>query len=115
MFQRLLDKYPETREQILREARNGIPSILRGRIWAALLGVPKDTQAIYNSIDKDSPAPIDRQIDLDIPRCHQYHPLLATEEGHAKMRRILKCWVAANAGKLVIGLSSYSFCDFILG
>lgn len=40
----------------------------------------------------------DHQIDLDIPRCHQYHPLLSSEEGHKKMRRILKAWVEYNPG-----------------
>jgi len=58
-------------------------------------------KSIYDSIDKETETPIDRQIDLDIPRCHQYHPLLASPEGHAKMRRILKCWATYNSRKLV--------------
>jgi hypothetical protein len=36
------------------------------------------------------------QIDVDIPRCHQYHVLMASPEGHRKLRRLLKAWVAAN-------------------
>ena len=31
--------YPYTRERIVREARIDIPPLLRGKIWAALLGV----------------------------------------------------------------------------
>ena len=36
------------------------------------------------------------QIDVDIPRCHQYHPLMASPEGHHKLRSLLKAWVAVN-------------------
>lgn len=32
----------------------------------------------------------------DVPRCHQYNPLLASSTGHAKLRRLLKAWVADN-------------------
>ena len=36
------------------------------------------------------------QIEVDIPRCHQYVDLLASPEGHAKFKRILKAWVNQN-------------------
>ena len=38
----------------------------------------------------------DRQIAVDIPRCHQYDLLLASSEGHQKFMRILKAWVVAH-------------------
>ena len=47
----------------------------------------------YNNIDKDSWTSTDRQIDVDIPRCHQYDPLLSSHLGHLKFKRILKSWV----------------------
>lgn len=33
------------------------------------------------------------QIEVDIPRCHQYNPLMASSEAHAKLKRILKAWI----------------------
>tara|TARA_R110002050_G_scaffold208039_1_gene344062 strand:+ start:630 stop:1376 length:747 start_codon:yes stop_codon:yes gene_type:complete len=39
---------------------------------------------------------MDHQIDVDVVRCHQYNELLQSPEGHRKLKRVLKCWVAAN-------------------
>lgn len=53
-----------------------------------------DYASEYNSIDVMRIGPSDKQISLDIPRCHQYHPLLASPVGHKKFKKILKAWVA---------------------
>jgi TBC domain-containing protein kinase-like protein len=45
--------------------------LYRAYIWAALLGIEHDVVARYNAIDKESWTPTDRQIEVDIPRCHQ--------------------------------------------
>lgn len=37
------------------------------------------------------------QIEVDIPRCHQYNELLSSGEGHKKLKRILKAWVQKNS------------------
>ena len=58
-------------------------------------------QRSYDALDKEGEGPADRQIDLDIPRCHQYHALLASPEGHRKLRRLLKAWVFAQKGHQV--------------
>ena len=61
----------------------------------ALLGIRgKDYVSEYEAIDILRVGPSDKQILLDIPRCHQYHPLLASPSGHQKFKRILKAWVA---------------------
>jgi TBC domain-containing protein kinase-like protein len=87
---------------ILDEARIDIPPLLRGQVWSALLGVSnQNCQQIFDVIDKDSETATDKQLDLDIPRCHQYQPLMSSKDGKTKLRRILKCWVEANKGKLV--------------
>jgi serine/threonine protein kinase/rhodanese-related sulfurtransferase len=98
MFRHLLEFYPETRSQIIREARKDVPPMLRAEIWAAILNVPSATicAKTYAEIDKDSEGPADRQIDLDVPRCHQYHELLSSPEGHYKLKRVLKAWVRYN-------------------
>ena len=36
------------------------------------------------------------QIEVDIPRCHQYDELLSSCEGHQKFKRVLKAWVVSH-------------------
>uniref|UniRef100_A0A8C6MK44 TBC domain-containing protein kinase-like protein n=1 Tax=Moschus moschiferus TaxID=68415 RepID=A0A8C6MK44_MOSMO len=96
LFDRLLKAYPYKKNQIWKEARIDIPPLMRGLTWAALLGVEGAIHAKYDAIDKDTPIPTDRQIEVDIPRCHQYDELLSSPEGHAKFRRVLKAWVVSH-------------------
>ncbi|XP_028932290.1 TBC domain-containing protein kinase-like protein [Ornithorhynchus anatinus] len=96
LFDRLLKAYPYKKNQIWKEARVDIPPLMRGLTWAALLGVEGAIEAKYDAIDKDTPIPTDRQIEVDIPRCHQYDELLSSPEGHAKFRRVLKAWVVSH-------------------
>ena len=37
----------------------------------SILGINKDVRSIYESIDKETWTTTDRQIEVDIPRCHQ--------------------------------------------
>ncbi|XP_030420372.1 TBC domain-containing protein kinase-like protein isoform X2 [Gopherus evgoodei] len=96
LFDRLLKAYPYKKNQVWKEARVDIPPLMRGLTWAALLGVEGAIQTKYDAIDKDTPIPTDRQIEVDIPRCHQYDELLSSPEGHAKFRRVLKAWVVSH-------------------
>ncbi|XP_071396313.1 TBC domain-containing protein kinase-like protein [Centroberyx affinis] len=96
LFDRLLKAYPYKKNLVWKEARVDIPPLIRGLAWAALLGVEGDIQAKYDSIDKDTPIPTDRQIEVDIPRCHQYDELLSSPQGHIKFRRVLKAWVVSH-------------------
>ncbi|XP_070553007.1 TBC domain-containing protein kinase-like protein [Ptychodera flava] len=98
LYERLVKGYPYNRERIWKEARVDTPPLVRDLVWAALLGVEGDIQGRYDSIDKESPIPTDRQIEVDIPRCHQYDELLSSPEAHAKFKRILKAWVMSNPG-----------------
>lgn len=41
-----------------------IPPLLRGEVWAALLGVVGDIEDQYERIDKETPTPTDRQVVL---------------------------------------------------
>ncbi|KAM3968342.1 TBC domain-containing protein kinase-like protein [Aphomia sociella] len=95
-FQRLLHGYPFTAPYIRAEAEIDIPPLVRGDVWAALLGVVGDIQDQYERIDKETPTPTDRQIDVDIPRCHQYCWLLSGAAGHRALKRILKAWLLTN-------------------
>jgi len=96
LFDRLLEGYPFTRDRILKEARIDIPPPLRAKVWAALLNVQGDIHDLYSRIDKESITPTDRQIEVDIPRCHQYNQLLSSPTAHAKFKRVLKAWVVTH-------------------
>ncbi|XP_053713889.1 TBC domain-containing protein kinase-like protein [Synchiropus splendidus] len=96
LFDRLLKAYPYKKNLMWKEARVDVPPLVRGLVWAGLLGIEGDIQAKYDSIDKDTPIPTDRQIEVDIPRCHQYDELLSSPQGHIKFRRVLKAWVVSH-------------------
>ncbi|XP_063979758.1 TBC domain-containing protein kinase-like protein isoform X2 [Diachasmimorpha longicaudata] len=96
LFDRLLKIYPITRIAIIREAHKDIPPPVRGAVWAALLGINGDIEKRYNAIDKETPTRTDRQIEVDIPRCHQYSELLSSGAGHERLQRLLKAWVRDN-------------------
>ncbi|XP_043787150.1 TBC domain-containing protein kinase-like protein isoform X2 [Apis laboriosa] len=96
LYDRLLQVYPITREVIIKEAHKDIPPPVRGAVWAALLGITGDIQKRYDMIDKETPTHTDRQIEVDIPRCHQYSELLSSGAGHERLQRLLKAWVRNN-------------------
>ncbi|KAJ3322274.1 hypothetical protein HDV06_003167 [Boothiomyces sp. JEL0866] len=106
LFKSLLKKYPQTLASIKQEAVKDIPILLRGQIWAALLEVAGDPNLEYEQYISPTEDPSDKQLDLDIPRCHQYHELLATPIGHQKLKRILKAWILSEKGKQALAFTS---------
>ncbi|BES89849.1 TBC [Nesidiocoris tenuis] len=96
IFKHLLKDAERHRASILVEASRDIPPLLRAKIWALILSVKGNYQDEYDAIDKESPAVTDRQIEVDIPRCHQYNELLSSNAGHLKFKRILKAWVKSH-------------------
>lgn len=93
MFKSIISMLPLSLDKLLKEARQDIPPFLRAEIWSYILKVDDDYLLQYNCIDKETPMPTDRQIEVDIPRCHQYNELLSSSSGHEKFRHILKAWV----------------------
>lgn len=94
LLKTLLQGYPYTQDLLKSFASKDIPPPFRGHVWACLLGVVEN--GLYEQLDKCSPTHTDRQIEVDIPRCHQYNELLSSQEGHAKLKRLLKAWVTAH-------------------
>lgn len=111
-FKSLLAAYPETAESICLEAIADIPPLQRGSLWACILGVTGDPETLYKPFNSGEVADTDRQLDLDIPRCHQYHDLLSTPQGQAKLKRVLKAWIKSEEGRQVYwqGLDSLAAC-----
>ena len=75
LFSRYLVGYPFKKNELFRECRIDIPPLYRSLAWAVLLDVRCDIGQVYSKINKELITPTDRQIDVDIPRCHQYGKL----------------------------------------
>eukprot|EP00056_Hartaetosiga_gracilis_P011706 m.178631 g.178631 ORF g.178631 m.178631 type:complete len:951 (+) comp13559_c1_seq15:40-2892(+) len=95
-FERLLIGAPFTTKHIQQEALTDIPPHVRGGVWRVLLGVTEECYNSYTYIDKDKETTTDRQLDVDIPRCHQYYPLLSSPAGHVHLKRVLKAWIVSH-------------------
>ncbi|XP_062592920.1 TBC domain-containing protein kinase-like protein, partial [Saccostrea cucullata] len=96
LYERLIKGYPYKKNHIFKESRVDIPPLVRAHVWAALLEVEGDIYSRYDAIDKETPTTTDRQIEVDIPRCHQYHELLSSPTAHSKFKRVLKAWVVSH-------------------
>lgn len=89
------------------EASKDISPVYRGQIWAALLDVyAEDALNEFGFVDCITEQASDRQLLVDIPRCHQvcyyiiqcrrsfkYDELMATPAAHYKLKQILKSWL----------------------
>lgn len=62
LFSELLRQYPASRREILHHAKVDIPPLLRGKIWAAVLGVRGDLDHAYDKINKCIDMGADRQV-----------------------------------------------------
>lgn len=101
LFKRLVNEQPFTKERLKEEAKIDIPPFFRAQIWASLLQVKHKELYLYRRIIKETNINTDRQISVDIPRCHQYNELLSSPSGHLKLKRILKAWLKHNEDKYV--------------
>lgn len=91
--------------------RFGMPPTLRFDIWMALLSSasscsssdtssPSAAASTVHQCDDyndrnatEKPTTNDRQIAVDIPRCHQYVERLASLDGHVRIRQAVKEWL----------------------
>lgn len=69
-----------------------VPGTLRGELWAVLLEVPsaRKREALFATVNTTLRTVFDRQIAMDLPRCHPYHVALSTEEGRGRLCTVLK-------------------------
>ena len=102
LFHRLLRAYPVTKKLLVKEALIDIPPHYRNHTWAALLHInctqsyTSKTDRMLESIDFSVSLPSDKQIEVDIPRCHQYHTLLSSPTAHDVLRTVIRAWVISN-------------------
>lgn len=62
LFSELLRQYPASRKEIIHHAKVDIPPLLRGKVWAAVLGVRGDLNHAYDQINKCVDMGADRQV-----------------------------------------------------
>lgn len=96
-IKRLLNKYPTRTQKLVEACRDEIPSILRPDVWKVLLGINRHSGQLYsfNKYNTLGSSTI-RQVAVDIPRCHQYHPFLSSSMGRNMLESLLKLWLQNN-------------------
>ncbi|GMT34963.1 hypothetical protein PFISCL1PPCAC_26260, partial [Pristionchus fissidentatus] len=73
-----------------------VPPLRRAAVWRALLDVsPLDCEP-FDEQDTVSAHSSDRQLEVDIPRCHQYEEVMTSPSAHYKLKRLLKAWLGAH-------------------
>lgn len=86
LFRNLLAAWPSNSELLKTESCHDIPPVYRGAVWAAILGVlpfkngddfDDHLHQSFYSLDTLSEHSSDRQLQVDIPRCHQYDELVS--------------------------------------
>uniref|UniRef100_A0AAF5DJ37 Rab-GAP TBC domain-containing protein n=1 Tax=Strongyloides stercoralis TaxID=6248 RepID=A0AAF5DJ37_STRER len=92
----LLLTYPFTIEILKTECKKDIPPVYRGQLWAALLDVHDDIKIDFDQLDTFPEQPSDRQLMVDIPRCHQYEELMTSPAANNQLKKLLKAWLLAN-------------------
>ncbi|KAH7698364.1 other/TBCK protein kinase [Aphelenchoides avenae] len=102
ILSKLLLAYPYKSELLREECQKDIPPTYRGEIWAALLDVTERTaQEEFLRLDITTEQASDRQLQVDIPRCHQYDELMTSPAAHYKLKHLLKAWLASEADHYV--------------
>lgn len=96
LFKALIEGIPHVRDKLMAAAQVDVNPYYRAQTWGSILEVKWSDLILYEMIDKVTPTSTDRQISVDIPRCHQYNDLLASPMGHLKLTRILKAWLKHN-------------------
>ncbi|KAM3725988.1 TBC domain-containing protein kinase-like protein [Dirofilaria immitis] len=93
ILRRLLSSYPFKKSLLFCECCHDIPPLYRANLWSALLNIYWDVEKHFIAVDTFSPHVSDRQLLVDIPRCHQYDDLMASPIAHHKLKRLLKAWL----------------------
>uniref|UniRef100_A0AC35U7P7 TBC domain-containing protein kinase-like protein n=1 Tax=Rhabditophanes sp. KR3021 TaxID=114890 RepID=A0AC35U7P7_9BILA len=92
----LLDAFPYSSHMLKTECKKDIPPVYRGALWSALLNVNDSVYIDFKQLNTYAEHPADRQLQVDIPRCHQYEELMTSPAAHMKLKRLLKAWLLAN-------------------
>ncbi|CAO4366026.1 unnamed protein product [Caenorhabditis nigoni] len=70
----------------------GVISTQRSDVWCTLLDIDETKWSTYLNLDLLAPHSSDRQLEVDIPRCHQYDSFMTTPAVQESLRKVLKGW-----------------------
>ncbi|KAF1765935.1 hypothetical protein GCK72_005888 [Caenorhabditis remanei] len=70
----------------------GVISTQRSDVWCTLLDVDETKWRDYLNLDVLASHSSDRQLEVDIPRCHQYDSFMTTPAIQESLRKVLKGW-----------------------
>ncbi|CAD6187272.1 unnamed protein product [Caenorhabditis auriculariae] len=88
--------FNEAKDFLKSTVRQDNPPVYRNAAWSVLLDVDDSDNFLFWSLNTLQPHPSDRQLDVDIPRCHQYEEMMTSPAAHAALRRLLKAWLLTN-------------------
>ncbi|KAE9414229.1 hypothetical protein Angca_007708, partial [Angiostrongylus cantonensis] len=83
-------------EELLQSVARDVPPMRRADVWCALLDVRTSDEWNFFHCNTLSVHTSDRQLDVDIPRCHQYEELMTSPAAHYSLRRLLKAWLLSH-------------------
>ncbi|CAL2033562.1 unnamed protein product [Caenorhabditis brenneri] len=73
-------------------SKNGVIPTQRSDVWCTLLDINETKWRDYLNLDILAPHSSDRQLEVDIPRCHQYDSFMTTPAIQESLRKVLKGW-----------------------
>ncbi|VDO97890.1 unnamed protein product [Heligmosomoides polygyrus] len=83
-------------QELLASVAPDVPPMRRANVWCALLDVKATDEWNFYLVNTLSVHVSDRQLDVDIPRCHQYEELMTSPAAHYGLRRLLKAWLISH-------------------
>nr|CDJ90808.1 Serine threonine protein kinase-related and RabGAP TBC domain containing protein [Haemonchus contortus] len=83
-------------QELLDAVAPDIPPMRRADVWCALLDVRSSDEWNFYLSNTLAVHISDRQLDVDIPRCHQYEELMTSPAAHYGLRRLLKAWLISH-------------------
>lgn len=87
--------------------KDGFPPYIRQDLWKKILSLPQGYTILYQFMKDTRRFESNKQVSLDIPRCHKQNLLLTSSLGRFRLETILKLWLSKNNGiKYSQGLDS---------
>ncbi|KAK6766479.1 hypothetical protein RB195_026030 [Necator americanus] len=83
--------------ELLSSVASDVPPMRRADVWCALLDIRSSDELNFFQWNTIAVHVSDRQLDVDIPRCHQYEELMTSPAAHYCLRRLLKAWLVSHS------------------
>ena len=95
LYSHICNAFPITKARLLLELdKKCIPESCRADIWKCLLDIERPEKSSSSSDPRTQISEaMSRQLDVDIPRCHQYNNTLASPHGQELLKKILSRWI----------------------